>query len=243
MRGLLHYLRDQAALTCWQPGVLGKRSWATVRKHPNTCRPRRMARMGAAPPAKGATAYSLKWTPNASMTQVPTSARTSSPARRTADLPANGSGRCCSSFSNLVLGSFHGREGSRLAAGCHCACVWQLHRAAAASAVRQSGDLPNSVSLIRVTAHRASFPRCRASILAERCSRGNHGPPASGCHAPLRYLGRVRTIRPSGHHDRLAKGRTVMRRMIAWGSLCAASPGAAELSITIDAQTCTLNYQ
>lgn len=33
LRGLLHYLWDQAALTRWQPGFAGKRSWATVRKH------------------------------------------------------------------------------------------------------------------------------------------------------------------------------------------------------------------
>ena len=33
LRGLLHYLWDQAELTKWQPGFAGKRSWATVRKH------------------------------------------------------------------------------------------------------------------------------------------------------------------------------------------------------------------
>ena len=33
LRGLLHYLWDQAELTHWQPGFAGKRSWATVRKH------------------------------------------------------------------------------------------------------------------------------------------------------------------------------------------------------------------
>jgi hypothetical protein len=33
LRGLLHYLWDQAELTRWQPGFEGKRSWATVRKH------------------------------------------------------------------------------------------------------------------------------------------------------------------------------------------------------------------
>lgn len=32
LRGLLHYLWDQAELTRWQPGFAGKRSWATVRK-------------------------------------------------------------------------------------------------------------------------------------------------------------------------------------------------------------------
>ena len=33
MRGLLHYLWDQAELTRWHPGFSGKRSWATVRTH------------------------------------------------------------------------------------------------------------------------------------------------------------------------------------------------------------------
>lgn len=33
LRGLLHYLWDQAELTRWQPGFAGKRSWSTVRKH------------------------------------------------------------------------------------------------------------------------------------------------------------------------------------------------------------------
>jgi hypothetical protein len=33
LRGLLHYLWDQAELTRWQPGFAGKRTWATVRKH------------------------------------------------------------------------------------------------------------------------------------------------------------------------------------------------------------------
>jgi len=33
LRGLLHYLWDQAQLTRWQPGFAGKRSWATVRRH------------------------------------------------------------------------------------------------------------------------------------------------------------------------------------------------------------------
>ncbi len=32
LRGLLHYLWDQAELTRWQPGFAGKRSWGTVRK-------------------------------------------------------------------------------------------------------------------------------------------------------------------------------------------------------------------
>jgi len=33
LRGLLHYLWDQAELTRWHPGFAGKRSWATVRRH------------------------------------------------------------------------------------------------------------------------------------------------------------------------------------------------------------------
>jgi Protein of unknown function (DUF1173) len=33
LRGLLHYLWDQADLTRWQPGIAGKRTWGTVRKH------------------------------------------------------------------------------------------------------------------------------------------------------------------------------------------------------------------
>jgi len=33
LRGLLHYLWDQAELTRWQPGFTGKRTWATVRRH------------------------------------------------------------------------------------------------------------------------------------------------------------------------------------------------------------------
>jgi hypothetical protein len=33
LRGLLHYLWDQAELTRWQPGFAGKRAWGTVRKH------------------------------------------------------------------------------------------------------------------------------------------------------------------------------------------------------------------
>lgn len=32
LRGLLHYLWDQAELTRWQPGFAGKRTWSTVRK-------------------------------------------------------------------------------------------------------------------------------------------------------------------------------------------------------------------
>lgn len=33
LRGLLHYLWDQAELTHWHPGFAGKRSWGTVRRH------------------------------------------------------------------------------------------------------------------------------------------------------------------------------------------------------------------
>lgn len=33
LRGLLHYLWDQAELTHWQSGFAGKRTWGTVRKH------------------------------------------------------------------------------------------------------------------------------------------------------------------------------------------------------------------
>jgi hypothetical protein len=33
LRGLLHYLWDQADLTRWQPGFAGKRSWGMVRQH------------------------------------------------------------------------------------------------------------------------------------------------------------------------------------------------------------------
>jgi hypothetical protein len=33
LRGLLHYLWDQAELTRWQPGFAGKRTWGTVCKH------------------------------------------------------------------------------------------------------------------------------------------------------------------------------------------------------------------
>ena len=33
LRGLLHYLWDQAELTRWQPGFAGRRTWRTVRKH------------------------------------------------------------------------------------------------------------------------------------------------------------------------------------------------------------------
>jgi hypothetical protein len=33
LRGVLHYLWDQAELTRWHPGFSGKRTWGTVRKH------------------------------------------------------------------------------------------------------------------------------------------------------------------------------------------------------------------
>jgi hypothetical protein len=33
LRGLLHYLWDQAELTRWHPGFAGRRNWATVRRH------------------------------------------------------------------------------------------------------------------------------------------------------------------------------------------------------------------
>ena len=33
LRGLLHYLWDQAEPTRWQPGFAGRRTWSTVRKH------------------------------------------------------------------------------------------------------------------------------------------------------------------------------------------------------------------
>lgn len=33
LRGLLHYLWDQAELTRWQPGFTGRRNWAAVRRH------------------------------------------------------------------------------------------------------------------------------------------------------------------------------------------------------------------
>lgn len=33
LRGVLHYLWDQAELTRWHPGFTGKRTWATVRRH------------------------------------------------------------------------------------------------------------------------------------------------------------------------------------------------------------------
>ena len=47
LRGLLHYLWDQAELTRWQPGFAGKRSWATVRKHLLLATENKIARGGA----------------------------------------------------------------------------------------------------------------------------------------------------------------------------------------------------
>jgi hypothetical protein len=47
LRGLLHYLWDQAELTRWQPGFAGKRSWSTVRKHLLLAAQNKIARGGA----------------------------------------------------------------------------------------------------------------------------------------------------------------------------------------------------
>ncbi len=47
LRGLLHYLWDQAELTRWQPGFAGRRSWATVRKHLLLAAENKIARGGA----------------------------------------------------------------------------------------------------------------------------------------------------------------------------------------------------
>ena len=47
LRGLLHYLWDQAELTRWQPGFAAKRSWATVRKHLLLAAEQKIARGGA----------------------------------------------------------------------------------------------------------------------------------------------------------------------------------------------------
>lgn len=44
LRGLLHYLWDQAELTRWQPGFAGKRTWGTVRKHLLQAAENKMAR-------------------------------------------------------------------------------------------------------------------------------------------------------------------------------------------------------
>lgn len=47
LRGLLHYLWDQAELTRWHPGFTGKRSWATVRRHLLQAAENKIARGGA----------------------------------------------------------------------------------------------------------------------------------------------------------------------------------------------------
>lgn len=47
LRGLLHYLWDQAELTHWHPGFAGKRSWAVVRKHLLLAAENKIARGGA----------------------------------------------------------------------------------------------------------------------------------------------------------------------------------------------------
>ena len=47
LRGLLHYLWDQAELTRWHPGFAGKRSWATVRRHLLQSAENKIARGGA----------------------------------------------------------------------------------------------------------------------------------------------------------------------------------------------------
>jgi len=47
LRGLLHYLWDQAELTRWHPGFAGKRTWAAVRKHLLLAAQNKMARGGA----------------------------------------------------------------------------------------------------------------------------------------------------------------------------------------------------
>jgi hypothetical protein len=47
LRGLLHYLWDQADLTRWQPGFAGKRTWGTVRKHLLRAAEHKIARGGA----------------------------------------------------------------------------------------------------------------------------------------------------------------------------------------------------
>ena len=47
LRGLLHYLWDQAELTRWQPSFAGRRSWATVRKYLLLAAENKIARGGA----------------------------------------------------------------------------------------------------------------------------------------------------------------------------------------------------
>ncbi len=46
LRGLLHYLWDQAELTRWHPGFAGKRTWATVRRHLLQAAENKLARGG-----------------------------------------------------------------------------------------------------------------------------------------------------------------------------------------------------
>lgn len=47
LRGLLHYLWDQAELTRWHPGFAGRRTWATVRRHLLQAAEKMIARGGA----------------------------------------------------------------------------------------------------------------------------------------------------------------------------------------------------
>ncbi len=47
LRGLLHYLWDQAELTRWLPGFAGKRTWGTVRKHLLLAAEDKIARRGS----------------------------------------------------------------------------------------------------------------------------------------------------------------------------------------------------
>ena len=47
LRGLLHYLWDQAELTRWHPGFAGRRSWATVSRHLLQAAENKVARSGA----------------------------------------------------------------------------------------------------------------------------------------------------------------------------------------------------
>lgn len=47
LRGLLHYLWDQAELTRWHPGFAGKRTWATVQRHLLQAAEHKIARGGA----------------------------------------------------------------------------------------------------------------------------------------------------------------------------------------------------
>jgi len=47
LRGLLHYLWDQAELTRWHPGFAGKRTWGTARKHLLSAAEDKIARGGS----------------------------------------------------------------------------------------------------------------------------------------------------------------------------------------------------